>query len=440
MLATIRIARVLAPEGYGQYSLVQTIAGLGVVLAGLGFRNVVIRECARHPDRSADVFFATGVLRALSLGAVGLGIFVYGQISHQGFSAAFSAVAIGLLVGLSAWELVENVAFGHERMEYSAGINLAGSAAWVIAALVAPKAWLTPFNVSLAFALLQGLKALVYAGIGRGAGYFQGHIRPSTQRVLWISLLQQSMPFYWIALLGAATNQLPIIFLAERSGRAEVGLYNVGFRLVNPLLMLASTALTALYPGLAKAGVSDDERFMWIVRRALLGITLLGTLGALAVSLLRQELILLLFGTSYRASADAMAFQCWYLVLLAIYSLIGTTLAARDRQRWLAWLSTIYAASSIIILWLGAGGGAAGLARAILGTAVIGLVYHWIAFQHTLPKRLTTSFTLGLVGVFGGGLTIAGVTPLTVPLRWRFALCAGSLAVLVVGVMLARRR
>src|SRR3954453_8212814 len=49
MLATIRGARALAPGGYGQYNLVQTIAGLGAVIAGLGLRNVVIRECARHP-------------------------------------------------------------------------------------------------------------------------------------------------------------------------------------------------------------------------------------------------------------------------------------------------------------------------------------------------------------------------------------------------------
>jgi O-antigen/teichoic acid export membrane protein len=432
MLAIVRIARALSPEGYGQYSLVLTMAALGVVLASLGVRNVIIRECARDPERSASIFFTSAVLRVPMLIAVGAGILLYSQVTQQ-LDIVLSALAVGLLVGQSCWELVENVAFGHERMEYSAGINLAGSVIWVVVAWSVPQWWLTPFNVSLAFTVLQAGKTLTYAVVGGHAGYFRGSPTIPQQSSLR-HLLQHSLPFYWLALLTATTNQLPILFLAERSGQAEVGLYNVGFRLIAPMQMLIMTALTALYPGLSQAAVSNNEQFMRTIRRALLGITLIGTIGALAISLLRQEVVLLLFGTAYGSAADAMAFQSWYSVWLAIYSLLGTSLAATDKQRWLAWLSTCYALLAVPILWWGAGHGATGLAATMVGAAVINMPYHWVIFQRSLPCPLTTSFTLSLITILGGGITIAWLIPPTLHFLWRLALLIVLLALLAAGI------
>jgi O-antigen/teichoic acid export membrane protein len=82
MLATIRIARTLAPAGYGQYNLVQTVAGIGTVVALLGFRNVLVRETARHPERSADLFFVSAFIRTGMLLLSVLGIVVYSGLNQ----------------------------------------------------------------------------------------------------------------------------------------------------------------------------------------------------------------------------------------------------------------------------------------------------------------------------------------------------------------------
>lgn len=433
VLAIIRITRALSPESYGQYSLVITMAALGTVLASLGVRHVAIRECARNPERSASIFFASTLLRAPMLVVVGAGILLYNQLvgySH-GLDIILGAFAVGLLVGQSSWELIENIAFGHERMEYSAGINLAGSIIWVSAVWTVPDSWLTLFNVSLAFTTLQAGKTLVYIAVGSRAGYFRGASEIS-QRLSF--LLRQSLPFYWLAVLTATTNQVPILFLAERSGQAEVGFYNAGFRLISPMQMLIMTALNALYPGLSQAAVSNNRQFMRLIQRVLLGITLIGTVGALSISLLRQEVVLLLFGPAYSFAADAMAFQCWYSVWLAIYSVIGISLAATDKQRWLAWLSTCYALLSVPILWLGAGYGATGLAGAMVGAAVINIPYHWMTFQRSLPCPLTPSFTLSLAMVLGGGFTVAWLIPQSLHLLWRLALLTVLVALLVAAI------
>jgi O-antigen/teichoic acid export membrane protein len=224
-------------------------------------------------------------------------------------------------------------------------------------------------------------------------------------------VLARSLPFYWMSVLTAATNQLPLLFLVERAGQSQVGLYNAGLRLTYPLQVILESALTALYPGLSRTAATDPARYVNMLRRALLGLTMLGVAGATSLSLIRHEVVVLLFGPAFGPSADALAFQCWFSVLYATLSLIGTSLAASDRQRQLAALSTAYAVIATPILWFGAGLGATGLAAAILLAAAVNMTYHWLAFQRSLPKRVPPGFLLRLALIAAAGLSVAWGVP-----------------------------
>jgi O-antigen/teichoic acid export membrane protein len=229
-------------------------------------------------------------------------------------------IAVAAMAGLAAWDLLESIAFGHQRMGFSAVLSAVGALAWLIWAWSVPEAWLTPVSVSIAFAAVQLAKVLAYAMLERQAGSFSG----SRHRVHWKQeILQPALPFYWLAIVAALTSQVPILFLAEHAGQAEVGLYNVGFRVVTPLQMLLVTAFTALYPGLSRTASSASPRFGQLVRDALIGTVALGTAGAILISSVRHEVVLLLFGPAYVAAAEPVAALSWYSVLLAISSLIG---------------------------------------------------------------------------------------------------------------------
>lgn len=422
MVATFRIARLLSPEGYGQYNLVQTVAALAAIAAGLGLRNVMIRECARHPERTNVVFYASAAARAGAVAIAGVLVAIYGYTNRQELPLDMTALAVGLLIAQTAWDMVESIAFGHQQMEYSAGINFAGSLLWSVAAWGAPGYLLTPLNVTVAYVLLQTGKALAYLAASRGVGYLR---RPSYSAECLREgrdVLSQSLPFYWLAILTAVTNQLPILFLAGQSGSAEVGLYNVGWRLVGPIEMIVLSALAALYPGLSQAAVSNNRRFLLAVEQLLFGITLLGTAAAVAISLLRFEIVQLLFGAKYVAAADALAYQCWYSVLLGVLSVIGTTLGSEDKQKTLALLSSCYAAVATPVLWLGASHGATGLSEAMVVAAVLNLPYHWVVFQRSLPGRVPASHGLGLVAIVASGMAAGWLISPQLPLLWRVAL------------------
>jgi O-antigen/teichoic acid export membrane protein len=172
------------------------------------------------------------------------------------------------------------------------------------------------------------------------------------------------------------------------------------------------------------------------VRRALLGIVIMGTIGALILSLVRGEVVLLLFGSAFRTAADATAYQCWYAVLFALLAMIGATLAARDRQKQLAWLASAYALVATPILWIGAGFGATGLAIAALLSAGLNLVYHWVALQRSLPQALALHFTLRLLLILGSGIGLAWIIPQTWIWQLRAIACLTASVIYVVTLVL----
>lgn len=433
MLALIRVARLLAPAGYGYFNLVQTTAGIGVIIAGFGMRNTIIRDCSRAPERAGELFGA-GLWSRLLFGIVaGAGIVTYSAFRPTTLPFILSGLAVLLLFSQIVWDTAESVSFGCQRMELSAWINSAGSVAWVLWVWCAPAALLTIIGICLPFVVIQMLKAGALLPALR-------RIAPSVGQPLGAAivggarkLIVASLPFYWLALMTMIQNQMPVLVLAERSDPAQVGLFNVGFRLLSPFNLLIMTGLSALYPFLSKVRVLDTSKYMQAIDWSLRLIAILGSGAAFLISLFRRDLIGILFGRAYYGAADAMAFQCWYLMLFALLCLIGTSLAACDKQRWLAVLTTAYTIVVLPLIWFGAARGASGLAVAMALGASINMIYHWIAFRRSLPGRLAPGVVIRMVAVIGFAFIASRLVPADAALGVKAAIAA--LALIAIGTV-----
>lgn len=393
MIATIRIARVLSPDGYGEYNIIQTFAAIGAVIGGLGLRNVLTRNVARAANKSMKLLITGGLLRAGSFLFSILLLYLYIIIIPGTLHISLMSIVFLILFSSLYWDLLESIAFGNKIMIMSGAINIAGSLIWVIFIWSMPNSLLTVVTVGFSFALLQLAKTISYFVM------YSRKLPTGDEEIHTLRLIKDSFPFYWLDILTAISNQIPILFLAGNSSKAEVGFYNIGFRLLNPLQIFLYSALTSIYPSLAQKAVSDPKRYLQITQYFFLGISLVGTMIALIISILRMDIVVLLFGLSYTHSADAMAYQCWYTVLYAMFCMIGISLAASDKQNWLAILSTAYSTIALPFLWIGSQYGAVGLAIGILIAACVNMVYHWIIFQRTSIKNISLMISL-LIFVF----------------------------------------
>ncbi len=393
MIATIRIARVLSPDGYGEYNIIQTFAAIGAVIGGLGLRNVLTRDVARAANKSMKLLVTGGLLRAGSFLFSILLLYLYIIIFPGMLHISLMSIVFLILFSSLYWDLLESIAFGNKTMIISGAINITGSLVWVIFIWSVPNSMLTVITVGFSFALLQLVKTVSYFVV------YGGKLPTGEGEIHTVNIIKDSIPFYWLDILTTISNQIPILFLAGNSSHSEVGFYNIGFRLLNPLQIFLYSALTSIYPSLAQKAVNDPKRYLQITQYFFLGISLIGTMIALIISILRMDIVVLLFGLRYAHSADAMAYQCWYTVLYAIFCMIGISLSASDKQNWLAMLATAYCAIALPFLWIGSHYGAVGLAIGILIAACVNMVYHWIIFQRANTKRISLMISL-LIFIF----------------------------------------
>lgn len=435
MFAMIRIARILEPTGYGHYNLVQTTATIGMVLAGFGMRNLIIRDCANKPERIRAIYSAGLILRGLIGVVVAFGIISYTLISPDVLSTSLSGFVVMIMFGSLLWDTAESISFGLQAMEYSSRVIALGSVIWVLWVWCAPASILSVAVVSFSSGLLQLFKAGIL-------NWQVGNIVPSADKKEKSALKKESgrlitnsLPFFWIAILNVATIQLPILILAERSGPKEVGLYNVGFRLLNPLQLMIITGLSVLYPYLSQARDKNSSRYMEAIEKGLKFIVYIGGGSAFLISLFRTEIVAILFGSKYSSSAEALAFQCWYTVLFAILGLIGTSFMASQKERWLAVLSTAYVIIATPIVWFGAVYGATGLAVGITIGASINLIYHLYYFQKSLPEKFPLIFALRFFIILSGAVLGSWCIPINIPLIIKI-LIAGIICLVTTNTML----
>jgi len=409
MISLIRVARVLAPAGYGYFNIVQTTAGMALIIAGLGMRNVIIRDCARNPENTKALYTASLFLRFLLSFVVGMGIILYALLSPRVLPISLSGFAIMLLIGQMMWDTTESVSFGLQQMEFSSRTNTIGSIIWVLWVWCVPASVLSVAVISFSFALLQISKAIL---LGRQVNRVIPEARPldrSHLRKDALSLMIASLPFYWMMLLETVSHGLPVLILAQRSNPEQVGLFNVGFRLLNPLRLLFLTSTSVLYPYLSNAKVENPAQYMKVIEKALKAALVLGSACAFLVFLLRVEVVSLLFGEKYGGSSDAMAYQCWFIVLLAIQYIFGISLLAGDRQRLWAILTTVYTIIILPIVWFGAGHGATGLAAGMAVGVAISVIFIWPFFKKSLPsgfqsKNVTRSFIVFGIAILSSWL------------------------------------
>src|SRR5262249_57439040 len=132
---------------------------------------------------------------------VGVGIVIYSAFGLEELAPVLGFVAVGAMAGLCAWDLLESVAFGHQRMDFSSALGVLGGVVWLVWAWAAPEPWLTPVSVSIAFAALQAARVLAYllllrrtgwlaAGIQLGArNEWRGGVRPRSpfSGLRWVS-------------------------------------------------------------------------------------------------------------------------------------------------------------------------------------------------------------------------------------------------------------
>ena len=402
ILSSIRVARQLQPEGYGLFNLVNLQASIFSIIAAYGLRIVVIRHIARNKQDARKIFTVSNQIRVITTTVAILFAIGYAQINNkQSLSSIYLFALVLLIVFQSFWDSIESVSFGSEKMQTSGIINLILTAIWIVEIYLIPNNKFTVSTLLYAFVINQGVKTIIYYIWLRNKIL----INISSKKIEGLAdhklLISQSNFYFILAVFTAIQNQIPILLLQFNSSVDQIGLFNLGNRILSPLQMMLSMLLTALFPMLARLAVDNKELFAQRVKSLINIIALTGIWGALCFALFSRDIVTLLYGNAYVTSANVILIQCWFTILFAIFCTIGTVLSALDKQKLLATLAIIYGIVAAPIFYYGTKYGATGLAWAFVIAAFINMTYHWIIFSNLLGKHISILYSIFLFSTIG---------------------------------------
>lgn len=372
----VKIARVLEPSGYGVYTIILTTVGIGQVLSSLGLRQIIIREIARFEDTVKIVAKKTFFLTLSAFVGTSLLLIIYLYFFENLKDSLILVFATFLLLSQIIWNITEAFSFGKQEMQYSSFIGLISTIFWFLAIIIAPAAFLNLNTILTIYVLIQFGRALLFILMEWKNKYFAQIVSPS-KIISYKELIAQSLPLYGSSLLTIPITQLPILFLGNFSGKAEVGYYGIGNRLIVPVGIVSAHLLNAIYPVFAKDFVHDKESFYRNGRRFFLAIFFIGLFLTTGISFFGKEIVSVLFGLRYENAIKPFSIQVLTSLNFTMHAFLGTIFLATNKEKLMIKLSIFSAITIGIANFFGSKYGAEGLALSSFYILIFSFAFHW---------------------------------------------------------------
>lgn len=375
LAAALVVARALGPAGFGTLSLAIAIASFVALLAALGLEQIATRELAASSGQPSRLLMVLRRLRlggALSGAILLIGIAFLPSIRELG--AATLVLVLALLpiaqVGdMAEWRLL---AAGHGR-RVAIAVVIVSPAAAVLRCLLA---WSGHGPVAFAWMLVAewAARSVLLAWLCRdldAGGQQPGGDGISLRQSL--DLLRESTPVLLAGVAVFVYMRIDQFMIAGLLGTRQVGLYSAVVTLAELPLVVPVLLLRAALPALSRMsadGIARRDRELV----KLIGLAVYAH-GAIAgvLMLLAEPLVVLLYGETYRAAAEAFRIQVLAAPLVAM-GVLSTAWLVLERKTGHALRRSLFGAVANVLLnlwWIPLWG--------IAGAALATVIAQWLA-------------------------------------------------------------
>jgi O-antigen/teichoic acid export membrane protein len=395
IFSSIRLARQLQPEGYGVFNLIALQASIFSIVACYGLRIVIIRHIARNNNDARKVFALSSHIRLVTTAIALILVFFFNLANgSKSISTILVLAVMALIVFQTSWDTIETIFFGIEKMETSGIINFIFILIWIAEIYFIPNNMFNVETLTFAFLINQGLKTLFYYYWMHKLIFLKLPSATFTNFAEHVDFIKQSNFYFLLAIFSSVQNQMPILLLQLNSTLDQIGLFNLGNRILSPLQMMLNLLLTSLFPMLSRLAIDNKPLFATRVKSLLNIIIFSGVFGSVLFALFSNDVVHLLYGDAYKTSANVILIQCWFTVLFTIFCAIGSVLSALDKQKLLSQLSIIYATTAFPFFFIGSKYGAIGLAWSFVIAAFFNMTYHWVILRNLLDNNISICYSL----------------------------------------------
>jgi O-antigen/teichoic acid export membrane protein len=324
------LGRWLGPSDFGILYFVTTVNGFSYVVVDWGQSFYVVREVAAHPGKARALLGSALVMRVAGTGLmVALGTAVVVTLGYPAPTPGYTALAIAMGLPALLATTYSLVFRGKERMDFSAGVDVANRLLVVTITIAA---------LALGGRVLSAVVAQGVAGVGAlivGA-YLYRRLRLSRPRGSMATareLLVGGTPMVAMSIAIALLPNIDAILLSKLAPGSAVGWYGAARNFMSVLTAPAAILGTAAYPRLSRA-VHDPAQFRTELRVALRPLLVLGALGAVGTYFFADLAVTLVYGKArYAPAVPILQLFAPVLLLLFVDMPLGGAILAAGKSR-----------------------------------------------------------------------------------------------------------
>ncbi len=353
------VARSLGKENFGIFFFSVSIAFFLISISDFGFSSYIIREMANNRQKGLQIFSEIIGFRVI---AAILFIVLAWCIGHFVFEDASIRNTVSLLtLGGGIYFIGDfylDIFRGNEQMN------------WVVSFTFLYKIILAALGLSFldrGYGLNGLIVAYAIAGVffsvlcSFATNIIYGSIIPSLHLKDAVKTIRESWALAVPKILGSLNIKIGLYFLYFFSTKDNVGIFGASLRLMEALLFIPWTMFTVAFPyfvRLSRFNTSVFENGVRTILKIMIGIIFPITL---AIQILSEKIILVIYGQNFISSSSILRVHMWVCTFYFISSIFAMFLQSTYHHKTVAILSTaslfLHAVLALLLIhWRGAMG------------------------------------------------------------------------------------
>jgi O-antigen/teichoic acid export membrane protein len=344
VVALALTTKILTVSNYGSFVIANTVLAFIQILAVVGITPIGIRETARFPQSSRDIFSAAMSLQIItSAVAYGSGILIV-QFLPYSHDVKIATIVIGAsMFFVSVGRGFDVVFLPRLRTEpstvadaYAGVYSMAALAGllWVIRNSPSAPAQLTIFYTVLLITAVGNGLAFVIRWIG-AAGLTTLRLRVNF--VHWRYLLSMSIPVAAVAILGTIQYRADAVMLSLMRPARDVAIYGLAVQIMGVMLTVPVIFVGTVFPVLSRYAEERQPQYYKTLQRVFDACIALAVPAASALIFLAPEIVEIIGSGKYPKSTQVLQILAVSLVFNFLATLYSNLVIIHNRSKSLIW-------------------------------------------------------------------------------------------------------
>lgn len=314
LIYTIYLVRYLGVENYGILSFALALISILGIFTDFGLNTFMTREIAKKKSLTNKYLNNIFSIKLLQVSILVILIIIIVRILGYPTQTVYVLYFITIFLIFNTFSnFFSSVFQAYEKLEYQSIATILNSLLMLIGILILINYNYTLVMFTFLYAFVAGIILIYYLFIAKNKFNFPLP-KIEINWDFWKPTIKTAAQFGLIGVFITIYIWIDSVMLSFMQGNQAVGLYNAAYRIVLLLLFIPNVINLAIFPVMSRLYGSKNNSLEKIVEKYFKFMILISIPIGVAVTLLSNQIIILIFGNAFLESTPALQILVWATV------------------------------------------------------------------------------------------------------------------------------